>query len=94
MIISRRIISHYRGIVAEARIIAQTRVIRTPPFPVFALAITVQPVVFNIVVLTLCQPLTVGVIVPVVSAAVIRIRAGAVPVLGTTGEGQGSKNQS
>jgi len=81
--------------VAEARIIAEARFVGAPPLPVFPLALTVQAVVLNIVVVPLCQPLAVGVIVvsaPVVAPSVIR--AGVVPVLGAAGEGQRSKNQS
>jgi len=81
--------------VAEARIIAEARFVGAPPLPVFPLALTVQAVVLNIVVVPLCQPLAVGVIVvsaPVVAPSVIR--TGVVPVLGAAGEGQRSKNQS
>jgi hypothetical protein len=81
--------------VAEARIIAEARFVGAPPLPVFPLALTIEAVVLNIVVVPLCQPLAIGVIVvraPVVAPSIIRI--GAVPVLGAAGEGQRSKNQS
>lgn len=78
-------------VVTEARIIAQSCVVRTPPFPVFPLALTAQAVVFDIVVTPLCQPLAVGVVV--IGAAVIRaatsvIRTGVVSVLGAPGKRQ------
>src|SRR5690348_9039164 len=37
-------------VVTKARIIAQTGVVQTPPFPIFPLALTAQAVVFDIVV--------------------------------------------
>jgi hypothetical protein len=63
-------------ILAEAWVLAETRFVLASPFPIFPLPLTVQPVVFDIVVLTFGQPLPVVRIVsviPAVAAAVIGI---------------------
>jgi hypothetical protein len=45
--------------IAEARIVAETRFVLASPLPVFPLAFTAQPVVLDIVIPALSQPLTV-----------------------------------
>jgi hypothetical protein len=58
--------------IAEAGILAQTCIIHTPPLQIFPLALTAQPVVFDIVVASLRQPLAVSVVVigaPVIAAS-------------------------
>jgi hypothetical protein len=87
------IIPYCTRVVAPARIIAQTRIVRPPPFPIFPLALAVQPVVLNVVVIPLCQPLAIGIVVIIaaVVGASIRtsvIRARVVPVLGAPGKSQ------
>jgi len=56
--------------VAETRIISEAGFILPSPFPIFPLALTVEPVVLHVVVATLGQPLAVIRIVRAVIAAV------------------------
>lgn len=65
----------YDAIIAEARIISEARFVLASPFPIFPLALTAQPVVLDIVISALSQPLpVVRIVVSVVAAgAVIRI---------------------
>jgi hypothetical protein len=61
--------------VTEARIIAEAGFILTSPFPIFPLALTVEPVVLDVVVAPLGQPLPViRIVVSVV--AVVRAVSG------------------
>jgi hypothetical protein len=78
-------------ILAETRVISEARFILASPFPIFPLPLTAQPVVFDIVVAALSQPLPVSVVV--ISAPVIwasGVRTGAVPVFGAPGKSQRS----
>src|ERR1051326_864784 len=73
--------------VAEPRIIAEARFVRPPPLPVFALPLTAQAVVLDVVVTPLRQPLPVSIVI--VGASIIwaaAIRTGAVPVLSAPGK--------
>jgi len=59
----------YDAIIAEARVIAEARFVLASPFPIFPLALTAQPVVLDIVISALSQPLPVIRIVVSVIAA-------------------------
>jgi hypothetical protein len=75
-------------IFAEARVIAEASFIVASPFPIFALALTVEPVVLDIVIPPLCQPLAVIRIIRSVIAAVpavTGIRIVSIPVLRASG---------
>lgn len=68
----------------EARIISEARFILASPFPIFPLPFTVEPIVFDIVIPPLCQPLPIiWVVISVVAAvpAVSSIRAVLITVL-------------
>lgn|SRR5579871_1862318 len=71
--------------VAEARVIAEARLILASPFPIFPLAFTAQPVVLDIVIPAFSEPFPViRVVVSVVaSRAVIRVIS--IPVLCASG---------
>jgi hypothetical protein len=58
--------------VAEARVLAEARIILASPFPIFPLALTAQTVVLDIVIPAFSQPL------PVVRIVVSVVAAGAV----------------
>jgi hypothetical protein len=78
-------------ILAKARVISEARFVQASPFQIFPLPLTAQPVVLDIVVAPLRQPLAVSVVV--ISAPVRRasiVRTGAVPVFGAPGKSQRS----
>jgi|SRR5882724_561668 len=81
--------------VAEARIVSEACLVLASPFPIFPLALTVQPVVLDIVVPALCQPLPViRIILPIVAAgAVIRI-VSSISVLCASGRHDCPQSQS
>jgi hypothetical protein len=70
-------------ILAEARIIAETRFILASPIPIFLLAFTVEPVVLDVVIPAFGKPLAVvRIILPVVAAiSAVRVRIVSIPVL-------------
>ena len=72
-------------VVMEARIVSEACFILPSPFPIFPLALTVEPVVLDIVVPALGKPFPViWIVVPVVAGgAVIRI-VSPIPVLGAS----------
>jgi hypothetical protein len=88
-------------IVPEARVLAEASFVLASPFPVFPLALTVEPVVLDIVIPALCQPLPViRIVVSVVafgaviaSGAIIRIIS-PIPVLRASGRHDCSQSQS
>ena len=60
-------------ILVEPRVVAEARLVGSPPFPIFPLALTVEPVVLDVVVAPLGQPLPVIRIVRSVIAAVAAV---------------------
>jgi hypothetical protein len=99
-VVAIMVVPYCAWIVAPARIIAQTRVIGSPPLPIFPLAFTAQPVELDIVIVPLRQPLAIGVIIvsaPVIRATAVRasvIRTRVVPVLGAPGKCQRSQDKT
>jgi hypothetical protein len=87
--------------VAEPRIVPESCFVLASPFPVFPLALTVEPVVLHIVVPALCQPLPVIRIVVSVVASGAVIASGAIvgiispiPVLRASGRHDCPQSQS
>lgn len=87
--------------VSEARVLAEASFVLASPFPIFPLALTVQPVVLDIVIPALCQPLPVIRIVVSVVAFGTVIASGAIigiispiPVLRASGRHDCSQSQS
>jgi hypothetical protein len=60
----------YDAIIAEPRVIAEARFVLASPFPIFPLPLTVEPVVLDIVITTLGQPLPVIWVIRAVIAAI------------------------
>jgi len=80
--------------IAETRVISEARLVLASPFPIFPLALAVQPVVFDIVIPALSQPLPVVRVVPVIArAAVIGVVAPR-PVFRAAGGYDGPYSQS
>jgi hypothetical protein len=77
-------------VVAETWIVSQACLVHSPPFPIFPLALTVEPVVFDVLITPLGQPLAVSIIV--IGVAVVRaasvIGTRTVPVLSASGKCQ------
>jgi hypothetical protein len=65
-------------IVPESRVLVEASFILASPFPIFSLALTVEPVVLHIVIPALCQPLPVIRIVVSVVASGTVIASGAI----------------
>ena len=82
-------------VIAEARIVPESRLVLASPFPIFPLAFVVQPVVLDIVIAAFSQPLAIiRVVVSVVaSGAVIRVIS-SIPVLCASGGHDCSQSQS
>jgi hypothetical protein len=75
--------------------IAEARLIGAPPLPIFPLPLTAQPVVLDVIVVPLGQPLPVSIVVigaPIIGSFIVRTRA--VSVLGASGKGQRSQDES
>jgi hypothetical protein len=83
-------------VVAEARIISESRFIRASPLPIFPLALTVQPVVLDIVVPALGQPFPiVRIVVSVVAAgSAICVWVVLIPMLRASSGQNCSRSQS
>jgi hypothetical protein len=83
-------------VIAEARIISEARFIRASPFPIFPLALTVEPVVFNIVVPALGKPFPiVRIVVSVVAAgSAICVWVVLIPMLRASSGQNRSRSQS
>jgi hypothetical protein len=81
---------------AEARVIAEASFVLPSPIPIFLLAFAVKPVVFDIVIMSLGQPLPVIWVIRSVIAAVTAvsaisgIRIVLIPVFGASGRQNGS----
>jgi hypothetical protein len=81
---------------AEARVVSKTRFVLASPVPIFLLALSVKPVVFDIVVTPLGQPLPVIWVIRSVIAAVTAvsaisgIRIVLIPVFRASGRQNGS----
>jgi len=88
-------------VIPEARVLAEASFVLASPFPIFPLALTVEPVVLHIVIPALCQPLPViRIVVSVVafgaviaSGAIIRIIS-PIPVLRASGRHDCPQSQS
>jgi hypothetical protein len=65
---------------AEARIISEACLILPAPFPIFLLALTVQPVVFDVVIAAFGKPLAVVWIILTVVAPIAGIRTALIPM--------------
>jgi hypothetical protein len=83
-------------VVAEARIVSESCFIRASPLPIFPLALTVEPVVFNIVVPALSQPFPiVRIVVSVVAAgSAICVWVVLIPMLRASSGQNRSRSQS
>jgi len=84
------------SVIAEARIISEARFIRASPFPIFPLALTVEPIVFNIVVPALGKPFPiVRIVVSVVAAgSAICVWVVLIPMLCASSGQNRSRSQS
>jgi hypothetical protein len=84
------------AVIAEARIVSEARFIRASPFPIFPLALTVEPVVFNIVVPAFSQPFPiVRIVVSVVAAgSAICVWVVLIPMLRASSGQNRSRSQS
>jgi hypothetical protein len=81
-------------IVVKARIIAETRFVLASPLQILPLALTAQPVVFDIVVPAFDKPLAVVWIVLSIVAPVAGIGAALIPMLCASGRHDCSQSQS
>jgi hypothetical protein len=89
------IVSYGALIITEARVISEACFILPPPLPIFALALTAQPVVLDIVISTFSTPLSViRIVVSIVAAgAVIRV-VSSISVLRASGSHDCPQSQS
>jgi hypothetical protein len=81
-------------VVPEARIVSETRLILASPFPIFLLALTVEPVVLDIVVPALSKPFPVVRIILTVVSPIAGIGAALIPVLRASGGHERPHGQS
>jgi hypothetical protein len=82
-------------IVTEAWIVSEACFVLASPLPIFLLALTVQPVVLDIVVAALCQPLPViRIILPVVAAGAVIGVVSSISVLCASGRHDCPQSQS
>lgn len=95
MVISDDAITEAR-VVAEARIVSEARFILPAPFPIFLLALTLQPIVLNVVIVAFRKPFPiVRIVVSVVAAgSAIRIWIVLIPMLRASGGQNRSRSQS
>jgi hypothetical protein len=81
--------------VAEARIVSESCFVLASPLPIFLLALTIEPVVLDIVVPALCQPLpVVRIILHVVAAGAVIGIVSSISVLCASGRHDCPQSQS